>query len=110
MIPLHRWPALVSGLGLATMAMALAWWGVTFWPPVSNDYLSVAEAGRCLVADSSLCDLATSLCGARHAAVVSAYSPVALWLGTTVAFCGLWPTSDDSRTSPSEPSRDQASQ
>ena len=71
------------------MGAALAWWGLTFWPPVSNDYLSVAEAGRCLVADSSLCRLATSLCGTRHAAPVAAYSPLVLWCGAAVAFCRL---------------------
>ena len=68
---------------------AIAWWGLTFWPTVSNDYLSVTEAGRCLVADSSLCRLATSLCGTRHNALVAAYSPLALWCAATVAFCGL---------------------
>ena len=98
MTPARRWPALCLALGVATIGSALAWWGATFWPPVSNDYLSVMEAGRCLVADSSLCGLATSLCGARHAVVVAAYSPVVLWLGAAVAGCGLWPASTGSRT------------
>lgn len=78
-------------LGCATVGTALAWWGVTFWPTVTNDYLSLAEAGRCMVADSSLCHLATSLCGTRHAASVSAYSPLSLWLGAAIACSGLWP-------------------
>ena len=104
----QRWPAFVSALGRATMAAALAWWGMTFWPPVSNAYLSVTEAGRCLVADTSLCGLATSLCGSRHAVFVAAYSPIALWLGAAASFCGLWGAPNLSRTSPSEPSRDQA--
>lgn len=93
----RRWPNVVLGLGLASVGAALAWWGVTFWPPVSNDYLSVAEAGRCLVFGSSLCELATALCGTRHAAIVAAYSPLALWLGAAVAFCGLWPASAGAR-------------
>lgn len=78
-------------LGSATVCAALAWWGVTFWPTVSSDYLSFTEAGRCLVADSSLCRLATSLCGTRHAALVAAYSPLALWIGTALACSALWP-------------------
>lgn len=82
-------PAVLLAAGAATVAAALAWWGLTFWPPVSNDYLSVTEAGRCLVADSSLCRLATSLCGTRHATLVAAYSPLALWCGAAAAFCGL---------------------
>lgn len=90
MTALRHLPAVLLGLGGATVAAALLWWGLTFWPTVSNDYLSVAEAGRCLVADSSLCRLATSLCGARHAVLVAAYSPAALWSGAAAAFGGLW--------------------
>lgn len=81
--------AVLLAAGGATVAAAVAWWGFTFWSPVSNDYLSVTEAGRCLVADSSLCRLTTSLCGTRHAALTAAYSPVALWCGAAAAFCGL---------------------
>ena len=82
---------LLLALGGATAGSALVWWGLTYWPTVSNDYLSVAEAGRCLVADSSLCRLATSLCGARHVVLVAAsYSPLALWFGAAAAFGGLW--------------------
>ena len=83
-------PTVLLALGGITVAAALVWWSLTFWPTVSNDYLSVTEAGRCLVADSSLCRLATSLCGTRHAVLVAAYSPVALWCGAAAAFCGLW--------------------
>ena len=81
--------AVLLAFGAALVASALVWWGLTFWPTVSNEYLSVTEAGRCLVADSGLCHLATSLCGARHAALVAAYSPVLLWFGAAAAFGGL---------------------
>ncbi len=83
-------PGFLLAAGGTTVVAALAWWSLTFWPTVSNDYLSVTEAGRCLVVDSSLCRLATSLCGARHALLVAAYSPVVLWSGAAAAFCGLW--------------------
>ncbi len=76
-------------LGGLSVGSALIWWGLTFWPPVGNQYLSMTEAGRCLVFDSSLCRLATSLCGARHAALVIAYSPIVLWAGAAATFCGL---------------------
>ena len=82
-------PAVLLAAGSTTVAAALAWWGLTFWTPVSNDYLSITEAGRCLVADSSLCRLATLLCGTRHATLGAAYSPLALWCGAAAAFCGL---------------------
>ena len=82
-------PTILLAAGGTTVAAALAWWGLTFWPPISNDYLSVTEAGRCLMADSSLCRLATSLCGTRHVVLVAAYSPLLLWCGAAAAFCGL---------------------
>ena len=65
-------------LGGMSVASALLWYGLTFWPPVGNQYLSLTEAGRCLVFDSSLCRLATTLCSARHAALVTTYSPILL--------------------------------
>ena len=86
---LRHLPSTLIALGGLTVGSALIWWGLTFWPTVSNDYLSMTEAARCLVLDSSLCRLATSLCGARHAALVVAYSPVVLWAGAATAFCGL---------------------
>ena len=89
MSALRRVPDVLLAAGATTVLAALAWWGLTFWPTVSNDYLSVTEAGRCLLADSSLCRLATTLCGARHAALVLAYSPLPFWFGVAAAFCGL---------------------
>jgi hypothetical protein len=82
--------ALIVG-GAATIAAALLWWTLSYWQVWSNDYLSVAEASRCLVADSSICRLATSLCTGRHVGFIAIYSPVALWAGVALAFCGLLP-------------------
>ena len=76
-------------LGGLSVGSALIWWGLTFWPTVGNQYLSMTEAGRCLVFDSSLCRLPTSLCGARHAAFILTYSPIILWSGAATTFLGL---------------------
>ena len=82
-------PALLFAAGGGTVLASLGWWGLTFWPTVSNDYLSLAEASRCLVADTSICRLATSFCGARHVLLVATYSPLPLWVGLAAAFGGL---------------------
>ncbi len=86
---LRHLPAILLGFGGLIVASALTWWALTFWPTVGNHYLSIAEAGRCLVFDSSLCRLATTLCGARHVALIIAYSPIVLWAGAATTFCGL---------------------
>ncbi len=89
MSTLRHLPSMLIVFGGLTVGSALIWWGLTFWPTVSNDYLSMTEAGRCLVLDSSLCRLATSLCGARHAAFILTYSPIILWSGAATTFLGL---------------------
>lgn len=81
-------PLLLVG-GAAAVGAALVWWGLAFWTPVTNAYLSPGEAGRCLVADSSLCRLAMSLCSTRHIQIVTTYSPLVLWMGAAMAFVGL---------------------
>ena len=90
----HLSAVMLAGGG-ATVATALLWWTLSYWQVWTNDYLSVAESGRCLVADSSICRLATSLCSTRHAPLVAAYSPIALWAGVAIAFCGLLPKTSD---------------
>ncbi len=88
----RRLPTLLLVTGTATVAGALSWWVLSYWQVWSNDYLSVAESGRCLVADSSICHLATSLCTGRHAALVAVYSPIALWAGVALTLSSLLPS------------------
>ena len=87
-----RPPAVLFVGGAATLAGALVWWTLSYWQVWSNDYLSIAESSRCLVADSSICRLATSLCTGRHAAPVAVYSPVALWAGVAMTLASLLPS------------------
>jgi hypothetical protein len=82
-------PILFLAGGGAIIAAALLWWGLSYWEVYHNDYLSMLEASRCLVADSTICRLAASLCGARHIALVAVYSPVTLWIGMATACWGL---------------------
>lgn len=88
----HRLPAILLGAGTATVAGALLWWMLSYWQVWANDYLSVAESGRCLVADSSICRLATSLCTSRHMTVIGVYSPAALWMGVALTLSSLLPS------------------
>ena len=73
------------GTGLLAVAAAVGWWGLSYGQVWHNDYISLPEASRCLVADSAICRLATSLCGARHAAGVAVYSPILFWIGLALA-------------------------
>jgi hypothetical protein len=85
-------PTLLLAGGSITVAGALLWWELSYWQVWGNNYLSVAESSRCLLADSSLCRLATSLCTSRHAAVIAAYSPAALWAGVGLVLSSLVPS------------------
>lgn len=75
--------------GLATTAAALCWWGLTYWPVWSYDYLPLTQASKCLVANSTICRLAASLCTRQHRALVSIYSPLAFWAGAILLAGGL---------------------
>lgn len=87
-----RLPTLLLAGGMAIVAGSLLWWTLSYWQVWSNDYLSVAESGRCLVADSSICRLATSLCTSRHVAAIAVYSPIALWAGVALTLSSLLPS------------------
>ncbi len=88
----RRLPTFLLAAGTATIAGALLWWVLSYWQVWTNDYLGVAESGRCLVSDSSICRLATSLCTTRHAAAIGVYSPAALWAGLALTLSSLLPS------------------
>ena len=77
--------------GATTVGIALVWWVLTFWQVWSYDYLPLAQAGKCLLAGSTICRLATALCTGQHRALVGVYSPVALWIGAAAFIAGLGP-------------------
>lgn len=78
-------------LGVATMAGATLWWALTYWQVWAYDYLSLPQAGKCLVADSTICRLASALCTGQHRGLVTGYSPIVIWIGAVISCCGLWP-------------------
>ena len=82
-------PAVFLGAGLLTTLGAVLWWGLTYWQVWTYEYLSLPQAGRCLVADSTICRLATALCTGQHRLIVSIYSPLTLWAGAVLIMGGL---------------------
>jgi hypothetical protein len=82
-------PTATLASGLATMGGALLWWALTYWQVWTYDYLSLPQAGRCLVTDSTICRLAASLCTGEHRTFVAIYSPLALWTGALFLVGGL---------------------
>ena len=82
-------PAAMLAAGVLTTFGAVLWWGLTYWQVWAYDYVSFPQAGKCLVADSTICRLAASLCTGQHRALVSIYSPVTLWAGALLLAGGL---------------------
>ena len=70
--------------GAVLLATSLFWWGTVFLRVIANGYLSSAEAFRCSLASSIVCDLATSLCGKTHPFGITWYSPVMLWIAVAL--------------------------
>lgn len=89
MTRLRLLPAAVLVAGLATTTGAVLWWGLTYWQVWFYEYLSLPQAGRCLVGDSTICRLAAALCTGQHRALVAVYSPLALWAGAVLSAVGL---------------------
>ena len=70
--------------GAVLLATSLVWWGTVFLRVIANGYLSTAEAFRCSLASSIVCDLATSLCGKTHPFGITWYSPILLWIAVAL--------------------------
>jgi len=84
--------ALTRGLlcaGMLVVALAIVWWWLSFRDVYANAYLSLPEAGRCLLHDSAVCRLAASLCRSKHPLEIFGYSSTALWVGVAALFAGV---------------------
>jgi hypothetical protein len=66
--------------GAVALAGAVAWWIDSFRLVLWYDYLSVPQAATCLVYESTICELAISLCNARHRFGVPGYSSNLAWI------------------------------
>ncbi len=75
--------------GALATAFAIVWWWVSFREVYQNDYISFIDASACLVQDSTICRLATSLCRSHHPLAILAYSSNALWIGVAALCASL---------------------
>lgn len=91
MRPARLLSAVVAAAGACAVLAGVVWWAVSYWQVWSNDYLSLPQASRCLVTDSSICRLAAALCTGQHRSFAATYSPWVMWLGGAVFLCGVGP-------------------
>jgi len=76
------------GGGLLVIAFAIAWCWLSYREVPAYDYLSLNQAGVCLVQDSVVCRLAMSLCQSKPPLVLLAYTSPALWVGIAALCAG----------------------
>lgn len=74
--------------GLAMIAVSTLWWLVVFTKLIAAGTLGVSQSVACFGTTSALCDLALSLCDAKHLFSINFYSPYLLWLGVLVLSIG----------------------
>jgi hypothetical protein len=77
-------------LGVALISVAAAWWWLVFRQVIENGYLSLGDSAYCAGLNSTICDLAMSLCKSEHFLGIKWYSPSLLWLGTAIVFVWLY--------------------
>ena len=80
-------------VGIASLAIALGWWWLTYRDVVGYAYMSVAEASVCLVGDSDICRLARALCRGAHPLVLIDYWAATFWIGIaalSASLTGAW--------------------
>ncbi|MBX6425806.1 MAG: hypothetical protein IRZ09_07800 [Variibacter sp.] len=75
--------------GVVSLALAAAWWGVTFRTALSTGLLSLREASLCMFDSSGLCEAVAAMCVQDHPLNIRAYSPSLLWIGLSLAGAGL---------------------
>ena len=83
--------AAILACGACAVLAGIGWWAVSYWQVWANDYLSLPQASRCLLADSSICRLAAALCTGQHQSFAATYSPWIVWLGAATTLCGAGP-------------------
>jgi len=75
--------------GLAIVALSIGWWWVTYRDVIGYSYLSLPDAGVCLVSNTDICQLARSLCRSTHPLAVAAYWSASIWVGVAALCASL---------------------
>ena len=84
-----KWNRLFQWLGAAVLALSVGWWWLTYEEVIGYGYIGLAEAGSCLVSESSICQLARALCRSDHPLAIIDYRSPMLWLGIATLSAGL---------------------
>jgi hypothetical protein len=80
---------LIFVAGALVVLISGLWWWLTYSDVIRYEYISVREAGVCLVGESTICHLARALCRGVHPVAIVAYSAAAFWLGVATLSAGL---------------------
>ena len=75
--------------GLCMLAASIGWWWLTYEEVMGYGYLGIAEAGACLISETSTCQLARALCRSTHPLAIVDYRSPALWLGVATVSAGV---------------------
>jgi len=71
------------------LIVAMGWWWITYGEVIRYGYLSMRQAGTCLVGNSDLCSLAKALCSGAHPRIFVAYWTGIFWVGVSILFASL---------------------
>lgn len=75
--------------GTAIILLSVGWWWLTYADVIGYDYLSLPNAGTCLVSNTDICQLAKSLCRGAHPARIIAYWSASIWVGAAMLAASL---------------------
>jgi len=78
---MSRVSLLMFAAGGLVVSVSGLWWWVTYSDVIAYDYISLREAGGCLVGESTICHLARALCRGAHPVAIVAYQAAAFWVG-----------------------------
>ena len=84
-----RLPIAMLALGALVVAASAAWWWITYGDVIRYNYISVSEAGVCLLGDSEICRLARALCRGAHPVTIAAYRAATFWIGVAALSASL---------------------
>jgi hypothetical protein len=82
-------PQALLSVGIVVVVGSVGWWWLTYHEVIRYDYIGLAEAGVCLVSETSICHLARALCRSTHPLAIRDYSSCALWLGLAAVSIAL---------------------
>jgi hypothetical protein len=75
--------------GAIIIVLSVGWWWLTYADVVGYHYLSLQNAGVCLVSNNDICQLAKSLCRGAHPLAIIGYWSASIWIGAAALCASL---------------------